>query len=676
MQASPIQLLTLLGDSKTVFRIPAYQRRYEWNLEHLNQYFNDIERILDSNFEKSHFLGTIVYVQNELPKLIKERVIIDGQQRITTTLILLKAIMDLSRDENILEINPDEIKDTYLINRYATEETKNKLRPVDGDLKAYEELMNCNKTDSKIYTNYKICIDYLKNSKYSLVEIYNALGYIDVVYISLDKNENPQIIFESLNSTGLSLTEADLIRNFILMGLNYNEQTRLYKEYWMNIEKILPNKVISDFVRDFLTMKEGIVANKNKVYETFKNYYYVNNYNSEDILEELLEYSKYYYMISNSSTSSSKINTLLDYINNIRNTVSYPYILSLFGDYYKNENEVYEKDVIDILTVIVSYIYRRNICNIGTNALNKIFASMTYETKERRKKDMGYKESVIDYLMSRSGTGIFPRDEEFKNNFLNNDLYTKANNVAKVILHSIEKEIHKEAVDIDKLTIEHILPQTLNNEWNIELGRNSYEIHRVYRNTIGNLTLTNYNSEISNKGFTEKKEYYKDSNVNITRDLTKYNRWTDTEILERAENLFEIIKRILIMPEDRYQNVTEDRLVAHEQYSIKDNLIVTGYTIKCIIIDNERYNVNTWKDMLVTTSQYLYDLDEDLFKSLVSKPRFKNMLSYDENSLREAKLIRNDLFIQTHYGAKDILSYVVLLCEEYGIDDLVYFEVR
>lgn len=675
MQASPMKLLKLLGDTKIVFKVPVYQRNYEWNKEQVEQYFLDIETIIKNGYRKNHFIGTIVFVTKEIENLMTERTLIDGQQRITTTILLLKAIVDMVEENGEDFITPDEVYETYLINKHASEQSKLKLKPVEADMKAYNELMDNNETNSKTYENYKLLKDMVTRSKYSLEEIYKAMTYLDIVYISLDKDENPQVIFESLNSTGLSLTQSDLIRNFILMGLSYDEQTELYRKYWVKIEEALPNAVISDFVRDYLTMKEGVVPNKSKVYTAFKIFYFKNNYNSEDILIELLRYSIYYNYIIDANTGLEDIDKQLRSINNIRSTVTYPYILDLFNDYYDRE-KLSRHEVVEILSIIVSYIYRRNICSIPTNALNKIFTVMPKETKRLRKEGKDYIDSVIEFLMSRSGSGIFPRDNEFKNNFITGNIYSKSHGIAKLILYSIEEFRHKEVVDMDSLSIEHILPQTLTAEWNIELGNKAYETHRLYKDTIGNLTLTNYNSEMSNKSFAEKKEYYINSNIITTREIVEFTNWKEEDIISRSNKLFDIVKNIWKLPEDTFQNIGEDRLLPNEEYSILDNVLVTGYSPKAISFDGERFNVKTWKEMLIQTSQYLFHLDEELFRSLLNKTNFGKLISVNEEILRSPNEIIDGIYIETNYSAKDILNYIVILTEELGISNLVYFEIN
>lgn len=674
MQASPMKFLKLLGDTKIVFKVPVYQRNYEWNKEQVEQYFLDIETIIKQGYSKNHFIGTIVFVTKEIENLMAERTLIDGQQRVTTTILLLKVIADIVEKDKEDFITAEEICETYLINKHASEQSKLRLKPVEADMRAYNELMNNNKTDSKIYENYTMLKDLILKSSYSVEEIYNAMMCLDIVYISLDKDENPQVIFESLNSTGLSLTQSDLIRNFILMGLGYDVQTQLYKKYWTKIEEKLPNAVISDFVRDFLTMKEGNVPNKDKVYVAFKSYYFENNYTSEKILLELLRYSGYYNYIINSSTGFDKIDRQLTSINNIKSSVTYPYILNLFNDFY--ENKLLDTDEVgEIVGMMASYIYRRNICNIPTNSLNKIFTVMPRETKILRKEGKNHLEAAIEFLMSRSGKGVFPRDNEFRINFIHTNMYSKSHGIAKLILHSIEEFRHKEVVNIGNLSVEHILPQTLTHEWNIELGNKAYEIHKIYKDTIGNLTLTNYNGEMSNKGFLEKKKYYENSNIMITREIANSKSWKESEMLERAKELFEVVKDIWKIPEDNFQGIGEDRLLPNEEYSVLDNVLVTGYSPKSISFDGERFSIKTWTEMLVKTCQYLFRLDEELFKSLFKKANFKNMLSYGEGGMRAAKQIEGNIYIQTNYSAKDILNYVAIFTEEFGISNLVYFEV-
>lgn len=681
MQAGPMKLLGLLKENKTTFNIPVYQRNYEWNKEQVEQFFKDIEGIIDDEDNNGHFLGTIVFVSNEKHGLMMERIIIDGQQRITTTMLLLKAIYDSLDENNFEEKNlKQEIYETYIINKYVDDKYKLKLKPVQEDMKAYIDLIQFNQAneDSKIYINYKLLIELISNSKYSVKQIFEALSRIQIVYISLDKNskaENPQLIFESLNSTGLSLTEADLIRNFILMGLEYDEQVKLYKKYWINIEKLLTNARISEFVRDYLTMKLGYAPNRKKVYATFKKYYFKNNYTSEEILIDLLRYSKYYHWFINLETGFPEIDILLWKLGYMKSTVVYPYLLESFDDYFEKKN-ISKEELLEVMNIINSYLYRRAICNIPTNALNKVFASMTKSVADLRNKGKTHVEAVIDYLMSKSGNAIFPRNEQFKKYFIETDIYNRGNKLALFTLYNIEKYQHKEIVELDQLSVEHIMPQSLTPKWKIDLGRDGDEVHKLYKDTIGNLTITKYNSEISNKSFEDKKDIYKISNIKLTRDLANFDKWDKDSITDRANSLFEIVNKIWMLPVDNYTSVSQENLIPGEEYSIIDNVNVTGYKPSAIIIDSERISISSWKEFLIEICKFLLDFDKELFYSLLENKNFKKLISNNMNNIRRPEQLTKNLYIETNLSANDILNYARLLTEEYNMEEFIDFTIR
>lgn len=676
-----MKLLALLGENKSTFNIPVYQRNYEWNKEQLVQYFKDLEKIVKEGYNNYHFMGTIVFVSNEKQGLMMERIIIDGQQRITTTMLLLKAIHD-TLDENDAEQNArkEEIYETYIINKYVDEKYKLKLKPVKEDMSAYVDLIESNETstDSKVITNYKLLVELINNSRYSVKELYDALAYIEIVYISLEKNskaENPQLIFESLNSTGLSLTESDLIRNFVLMGLDYEEQTRCYNLYWVNLEKKLTNSRISEFVRDYLTMKTGYVSNKNKVYTTFKKYYIDNNYSSEEILIDLVRYAKYYHWFININNDDKDINEKLWQIDFLKSTVVYPYLLDLFDDYYE-KGSISREELINTLTIIISYLFRRAICNIPTNVLNKIFASMTKNVRKLKEMGMAHVDAIIDYLMSKDGSSIFPRDEQFKRSFTETDIYNRGNKLALFTLYSIEKFSHKEVVDYNELTIEHIMPQTLTPKWKIDLGKDSDETFKIYKDTIGNLTLTKYNPELSNSSFDDKKVIYNDSNIKITRGVSSYDKWDRDTIVNRANDLFNIAQNIWELPVDKYIDLDETNLVPGVEYSINDDIDVTGYKPTALLIDNDKKQVSSWREMLIVTCRFLIDIDKELFHSLVTHNNFKRILSNESNGLRNPCQLSHNLYLETNLNAKDIINYIKLFTMEYDMHEFFEFTIR
>ena len=274
MKADTVKFFEFLEQKKTIFNIPVYQRNYEWSKEQCAQLFNDVQNIIEDDFNRKHFLGTIVYVDERGPKLSKNFIIIDGQQRITSFMLFLKAVADLSEDEELY----NEILDDYLLNPRSEENDKLKLKSVEKDRIIFRQVIENKPVSliSKIFENYQYFKECLENSPYEPKQFFDALSVIEIVYIELngnDDSENPQIIFESINSTGLSLTASDLIRNFLLMGISYDLQSQLYKDYWMSIESRIPTSQISTFIRFYLTIKYGNTVNEKKVYDEYKRFF-------------------------------------------------------------------------------------------------------------------------------------------------------------------------------------------------------------------------------------------------------------------------------------------------------------------------------------------------------------------------------------------------------------------
>ena len=273
MKADNLEFLVFIEGKKT-FCIPVYQRNYDWKRTQCITLFKDIEKIAVDDSRQSHFLGTIVYVEGDSSANFRQFIVIDGQQRLTSIMLLLKAIVDLTDNEKLKQ----EIKEDYLINRLAKDESlRIKLKPMKSDLRNYQKLIDDQiheMEESQILLNYNLFLDLINQSNLTPEELYHGIQKLEIVYIQLAKEiENPQLIFESLNSTGLDLTQADLIRNYLLMGQKYSQQEKLYCNYWVKLEKMLPDAMISDFIRDYLTLKSGIIHNKDKVYNAFKEHY-------------------------------------------------------------------------------------------------------------------------------------------------------------------------------------------------------------------------------------------------------------------------------------------------------------------------------------------------------------------------------------------------------------------
>jgi len=633
-----------------------------------------------SDYEIEHFLGTVVFVSSKSEMNFNEYILIDGQQRITSIMLLLKVLHEKITNENYKE----EIWEEYLINKRVPEENlRIRLKPVESDGMPYKKLIEENdvSSDGNLCKNYKLFEKLIEESDYSAEEIYKSLDKIELVYIQLEKgkkSENPQMIFESLNSTGLSLTQGDLIRNYLLMNHEYEKQKMLYKNFWLEIEKKITNEKISDFVRDYLTMKNGAISNKNKVYEDFKKYIKQNdeNMDEEGILEELKTYSEYYSWFLNGDSPNEKINQKLEEFRYLRNTTVYPLILSVFEDTYSYKN-ITENELLDILNLLISYIFRRSVCGYTTNSLNKIFASIvtSLESKE-------IYNQIEKNLMNKSRKSIFPRDEEFKAEFMKCNFYNKGtgHDFCIYTLRSLDNLKNKEQIDMKNITIEHIMPQTLNSEWKIELGSNKFEqIHSEYLNTIGNLTLTGYNPELSNKSFELKKDSYKDSNIKITREIVDYDSWKDTEIKDRAEKLFEKAKRIWKLLQG-YDNKNIDNLEYGRNYLIGSDINITGKKPSKIIISGNEYSVNSWKELLEKLCIELYEIEPQLLKELIYNPSFKGkereIVTLNKEKLRVPIKIDENLYIESNLNSNAILNYANMIATEYDLEEEIFFVLR
>ncbi|MGD9569436.1 MAG: DUF262 domain-containing protein [Sedimentibacter sp.] len=680
MEANKIRLLEFLGSGKRTFNIPVYQRNYDWKPEHCMRLFKDIEKIALNDFQTEHFLGTVVYVVSYVQPTFMEFVLIDGQQRVTSITLLLKALYDVIEDEELKE----DIYESYIINKRAPEALRIKLKPIESDMYAYQNILaneNTN-TETNIHNNYTLFKTLISESSIHPEQLYKALNNIELVYIQLEKDkksENPQLIFESLNSTGLSLTQADLIRNFLLMNHSYDEQTKLYKEYWVKIEKLLTNSKISDFIRDYLTMKTSKISTKDKVYENFKEFATdpKNNFDEQGLLEDLLVFAKYYSFFLYFNSSNDKINYCLEQFQQLKSTTVYPVLLYIFDDCYAYK-KISDNELINILNILISYVFRRQICGYPTNALNKIFANLINEIEESE--EHVYSDKVLRILTKKSSSGTFPRNKEFEVEFIQKDLYKSK--VDKYTLCQLENYLSKEKIFVsNEITIEHIMPQTLTPQWQIELGKKYEEIHSQYLHTIGNLTISGYNSELSNKSFIDKKEIFKNSNISICRSICDHSNWNDEAIKKRAKMLFDTALKIWNLPE-KYNTQKEktDVIDYSTPYSILTDINITGEKPKQLILLDMEYSISSWKDLIRVLCKELFELDNTILHNLVKHKDFtgreRYIINNTSDTMNSPYKISDDIYIETNLSAIDILNYCKIICNQYQVADDVYFALN
>lgn len=677
MKADSINLLELISASKRTFVIPVYQRNYDWKKTQCLTLFRDIEKIALDKKRMIHFLGTMVYIQGEETATFREFIVIDGQQRLTSIMLLLKAIRERTTVENIRE----DIYEYYLINKRAPEEFRIKLKPMKSDYGTYKELINGDIEDlgeSTITSNYRLFLELIDNSPLTAEEIYQGIQKLEVVYIQLSReNENPQLIFESLNSTGLDLTQADLIRNYLLMGQEYSKQEELYSKYWVKIEKLLPDLMISDFIRDYLTLKTGVIPNKDKVYKSFKEYYETcNNFDAEGFLEELLTYAQYYSWFRFCNCPDEEINERLIHIDRLKSTVVYPFLLGVFEDgylYKKMDNQ----EVGNVLDLIISYVLRRMICDLPTNSLNKVFASLAKDILKDKYSDLDLHQRIGIVLLSKKGKVAFPSDNMLKESFVSKDFYTFKQ--GKYVLEEIEKSLSKENMSFEEVTIEHIMPQTLTPKWKVDLGKKYKEIHETNLHKIGNLTLTRYNPELSNKSYEEKRIYFVDSNIMMNRKLAEVEVWSEKEIAERAGRLFEKVTQIWKMPSVDYSYINP--VNETNEYEIMDDIDVTGKSPYEVQICGSKYPVDSWRGFFASICKVMYEYDSQTFRSLLEhndfKGRKKRIITKDKESLNKSQEIAEGIYVEQTLNANDALNYSKLVVEKYEeMENEISYKIR
>lgn len=537
MKASETKVEDFLASNKTQFLIPVYQRNYEWNATQCNQLLEDILEVGSDKKLSAHFIGSIVYVHDDVytSSKIKELNIIDGQQRLTTLTLIYLAIFDLAigmQDEEL----KSEIIETYLINKFASENEKIKLRTTDNNLNALKFLLRADKNEeykefSKIIDNFNFFRKRIHSDNLKFVR--DGLSKLMFVEVSLDREkDDPQRIFESLNSTGLELTQADLIRNYILMGLNHEDQKNIYENYWEIIENLAKNEttnqsLVSDFIRDFLTLETNNIPNKGKVYIEFKKNYPTNNFESTKLtLSKLKNLVKHYNKLINPENESDfEIRTQLEYIQKLEINVAYPFLLKVYDDYFKN---IITKDkLIEVLELIQSYTWRRFILGLQTNSLNKTFMNL-YKSVDIN----NYLYSIQLALVKKVGAQRFPKDSELLDALKIKDVYNIQSKNRTYFLNRLENFNNNEKVNIDEnsnITIEHIFPQNPDIKWKTDIGSEEYNfIESNYLHTISNLTLSGNNGSLSNKTFIEKRDLedkgYKASRLWLNKQIASFEK--------------------------------------------------------------------------------------------------------------------------------------------------------
>lgn len=592
MDARKGNIFEILNGNKQ-FLIPVYQRFYSWDIEQCKRLWNDIVDMQKMG-KVGHFVGSIVNIAEEaMPTGGQKYMIIDGQQRMTTLTLLLLALRDYAiKNPSDTSINARRIDNMLLKNEYEEGDERYKLLLTQTDrdilISLVEEMPIREDTKSRLIENYNFFEGKIVNREIQPAEVYESIGKLQIVNITLDRAiDDAQAIFESLNSTGKELSESDLIRNYILMDLEPTEQTYVYEHLWRPMEKLFvyetQQTVMDAFFRNYLTMKLSRIPKLVRIYEEFKLYHLNCEFKTiRDLCQDLLDYAKYYTNIIFARNSDTELKKLYKDIVDLKMEVSYPFLLKIHRDCEEGIITSYEMK--EILKLCISYVIRRSICEIPTNSLNKTFATM----KNYIRPD-DYVNSVKAFFLTQDSYKEFPDNDKFEIAFVSRDIYNMRNR--NYILSRLENFENKAPIIIENYTIEHIMPQNknLSLEWQAELGDNWQEVQKKYLHTIGNLTLTAYNSEMSDRCFLEKMDMpggFKESALRLNKYVVLQNEWTEKNIKERANEL--VKKAESIWP---YPTLTDQELA---QYQTKEKT-------------TQKYSLETYD---------LNDLTRTLFESL------------------------------------------------------------
>ncbi len=621
MDSEKKQLLRFMAVNDQRFIIPIYQRSYDWDIENCAQLYDDLVKIIKLERD-SHFFGSIVG-KNSSDGRHGNYLIIDGQQRLTTVSLLLLALYKLLNREILTstdETIQPKIFEEFLVNRFQNEDSWYKLRLNKSDQKAYQSLFSDDPElvpGSNITNNFNYFYNRIQELEISADELYEALWKLEVIDIWLSEKDNAQLIFESLNSTGLALSEGDKIRNYILMDLPMKQQEEYYDKYWNKIET-LTGKNLSMFVRDYLSIKSQRIPPQSRIYIEFKNYVDSSHVEIEQLLRDMLEYAKRYRVLLEGKTADSTLNGSISRLNRLESTVTHPFLLEVLR--YYDEKILSIQEVSEVFHLTENYIFRRIICEIPTNGLNKTFLQLNREIIRLDETTDQYVDKLKYIFRTKKERARFPQDEEFKNSFETKQVYQMNSKNRIYLLERLEndgtvedKDIYRH-VEAGDYSIEHIMPQHLSEDWVNELGDDYEKVHETWLHRAANLTLTGYNSSYSNRSFHEKKTIkngFEDSGIRMNAWIAKQDKWTEAELEERSDMLANRALEIWDYPVTSYipKQIEDDSYLLDEQIPL--NLNPKGFTLA-----ESEYRVTSWDDLYVQVIKLLHAKDHTILQKL------------------------------------------------------------
>ena len=673
-------ITNFLSQNRQQYKIPVYQRNYEWSREQCKKLFEDIVQAAKRN--QLHFTGSIVYQPLVPIKGINNNIVIEGQQRLTTLYILIKALVDMSTTEAEKTMPYAALFNTDEFNQYNLDETtKVKLKPAKDNNDQLLALLY-NKHDQidnscEIYRNYIYFCELIKEQQkvgIGVGDIYRGISLLTVAVIQLDSNDKAQEIFERINSTGIPLSLADKIRNYILM--TDIDQDRLYEDYWLKIERLLPREQLSAFFLDYLNIKIDGFVKEGDAYDIFKQVYKNGDYTNESMLQEVFHYAQFYHTFLNGNKKyGDEVDELLKSLQKLKQTTVFLFLFRVFDDYEAGVLD--QKELSKVLRFLLNYSIRRLVCEVGSNSLRGLYKTLysrvfTVETNKEK-----YYDAIVSFFKQLTSKDALPDEDTFILALKQNNLYRK-NALCKYLLIAIENQ-GKEKLETEELSIEHIMPQNknLSTVWQKMLGEEHWkDVQEKYLHTLGNLTLTGYNSELGDLPFVEKKKKMEEvcsKVVILYSDVKTCDTWNADKIEKRAERLADIIAKLYkIEAVEQEISFADPR---YKEYTCEIPEDATYKTPKYYVLQGERVNVTNFAEMLRSVILRLYELDSTIIENMAKNKESilswsqQVMFSYDvKDIIGDCKLGDTDIYESTGYSAAHIMYIIRALLEKYDIE--------
>lgn len=673
--------------NKRQYVIPVYQRNYEWPREQCEKLFDDI--VLAFKSDRNHFCGSIIYAPIKEEQGILYYLIVDGQQRLTTIYLLLKALIDSAETDRDRETISSVIFNSDKFDEYGINEaSKLKLKPIKTDNTQLFLLMDgkYDKIDksSGIWTNYIVFKEKITNllkvdNSMDIKNIYLGIEKLICAKIKLDYSDNAQEIFERINSTGVPLSLPDKIRNYVLMT-DVNQE-KLYEEYWVEIETLLTKDNMSSFFLDYLNFKNDNFIREKEAYDDFKKLFVKGEYSNESMLSELRHYSQIYNtFLFGSDEYSSVVNKALEGLRHLKQTTVFLFLFRVFDDY---QQDVISEQVLEkVVVMLLNYSIRRIICEVSSNSLRGLYKTLYNRVFCNEENINSYYDALVSFMLQMTSRDAIPTDEDFHYALINNNLYRKYA-LCNYLLVELENQ-GKEKIQTDSLSVEHIMPQNknLSTAWQKMLGENWLIDRDKWLHTLGNLTLTGYNSELGDKPFPEKKQMIEEKQTKVVylyQDIQNKDYWNASTIEERANRLADSVMRLFPIEKPEELIIFTDP--RYKEYTCADPRNATYKTVNYYELLGERVIVDSYADMVRSVTKKLYYYDNSVIERMArNKEAFPDWInpafSYDSEDVRgETKIEGTDIYMLSGFSAFDCISFIRGLLRKYDLDieeDFVY----